>query len=75
MNEKLKELMLEAGYAAPEIALRAQKLAELIVKECVHISRDYGSSAKYSYTPSKAIVAERTAEGCATLIEANFGVK
>lgn len=25
--------MLEAGYAAPEIALRAQKLAELIIKE------------------------------------------
>lgn len=34
MNERLKELMLEAGYAAPEIALRAQKLAELVVKEC-----------------------------------------
>jgi hypothetical protein len=35
MNERLKELMLEAGYAAPELALRAQKLAELIVKECI----------------------------------------
>ena len=26
--------MIEAGYAAPEIAGRANKLAELIVKEC-----------------------------------------
>lgn len=36
MNERIKELMLEAGYAAPEIALRAQKLAELVVKECIN---------------------------------------
>ena len=34
MNERIKELMLEAGYAAPEIADRAIKLAELIVQEC-----------------------------------------
>jgi len=29
--------MLEAGYAAPEIANRAQVLADLIVQECVDI--------------------------------------
>jgi hypothetical protein len=34
MNERLKELMLEAGYAAPELAGRANKFAELIVREC-----------------------------------------
>ena len=34
MNERLLELMRQADYPAPEIALRAQKLAELIVKEC-----------------------------------------
>jgi hypothetical protein len=34
MNERLKELMLEAGYAAPEIAGRANKFAELMVEEC-----------------------------------------
>jgi len=34
MNDKLKQLMLEAGYAAPELAGRANVLAELIVKEC-----------------------------------------
>jgi RNase H-fold protein (predicted Holliday junction resolvase) len=27
--------MVQADYPAPEIALRAQKLAELIVEECV----------------------------------------
>jgi len=35
MNERLKKLMLEAGYAAPEMAGRANKLAELIVRECI----------------------------------------
>ena len=39
MNERIKELMLEAGYAAPEIALRAQKLAELIAMECMYVGR------------------------------------
>lgn len=41
MNTKLKELMIEAGYAAPEIALRAQKLAELVVRECIKVGEDY----------------------------------
>jgi hypothetical protein len=36
MNNRLRELMLEAGYAAPEIAGRANRLADLIVKECAH---------------------------------------
>ena len=35
MNKRIKELMLEAGYAAPELAGRANKLAELIVRECI----------------------------------------
>lgn len=34
MNKRLKELMIQAGYAAPELALRGQRLAELIVEEC-----------------------------------------
>ena len=38
MNERLKELMHQADYPAPEIALRAQKLAELIVRECAKIA-------------------------------------
>ena len=35
MNTHLRELMLEAGFAVPELAGRANKLAELIVRECV----------------------------------------
>lgn len=37
MNEQVKKLMLEAGYAAPELAGRANKLAELIIRECAKI--------------------------------------
>jgi len=43
MNERIRELMLKAGYVAPEIAIRAQKLAELIVKECSNIVLHYDS--------------------------------
>ena len=41
MNERLNQLMQEAGYAAPEIASRATKLAELIVQECINIAYEY----------------------------------
>jgi len=34
MNENLRKLMLAAGYAAPELAQRAQQLAELLIREC-----------------------------------------
>ena len=37
MNEQVKKLMLEAGYAAPELAGRANKLAELIIRECAKV--------------------------------------
>ena len=40
MNERLRELMIEADYAAPELAGRAQKLAELIVRECARVVND-----------------------------------
>jgi hypothetical protein len=31
MNPRLRKIMIEAGYAAPELAGRAHKLAELLV--------------------------------------------
>lgn len=40
MNERLYDLMQKAGYAAPELAGRAQKLAELITQDCSEIVRD-----------------------------------
>ena len=33
MNERIRELMQSAGYAAPELASRAQKLTELILAD------------------------------------------
>jgi len=41
-NEKIKELMKTAGYAAPEIASRAQLLSELIIDDCIHTLRNNG---------------------------------
>ena len=41
MNERLRELMSEAGYAAPELAGRAQVLAELIVRECAEFADEH----------------------------------
>lgn len=33
MNERIRELMVEAEFAAPEIAGRAQRLTELLIKD------------------------------------------
>ena len=41
MNDHLKQLMLQAGYAAPELAGRANKLAELIVRQCIGMVLPY----------------------------------
>lgn len=41
MNKRILELMKQADYPAPEMAPRAQKLAELIVRECAKIAREY----------------------------------
>ena len=41
MNERIKQLMTEAGYAAPELAGRAQVLAELIIQEFIRQNRSY----------------------------------
>jgi hypothetical protein len=40
--------MLEAGYAAPEIAGRANKLAELIVRECMAMCKTAVGNADYN---------------------------
>ena len=49
MNENLRKLMLEAGYAAPELAGRAQQLAELIVRECCDIADEVEQADMDSY--------------------------
>lgn len=38
MNTRLKQLMEESGYAAPELAGRAKKLAELLLRDAIDIA-------------------------------------
>ena len=38
MNPHLFQLMLQAGYAAPELAPRARKLCELLVRDCAKLA-------------------------------------
>ena len=40
MNKRIRELMIQSDYPAPELALRAQKFAELIVGECKKINSE-----------------------------------
>jgi hypothetical protein len=42
MNDRILELMKQADYPAPELALRAHKLAELVVRECAGVAIDNG---------------------------------
>jgi hypothetical protein len=45
MNDKISLLMKQANYPAPEMALRAQKLAKMIVFECIKIAVFKGDTA------------------------------
>lgn len=38
MNNRVRELLIEAGFVAPELAGRANKLIELIVQECIDLA-------------------------------------
>ena len=67
MNERIKELMKQADYPAPELALRAHKLAELIVRECVAICRDIDGEDN--------IDARSGRQDCAVEIREHFGVE
>jgi hypothetical protein len=42
MNERIRELMIKADYPAPELALRAQALVELILQDCMSICEELG---------------------------------
>ena len=67
MNERIKELMKQADYPSPELALRAHKLAELIVQECVAICQDTDGEDN--------IDAKSGRQDCAVEIQEHFGVK
>jgi hypothetical protein len=82
MNDRLKEIMLEAGYAAPEIAKRAQVLAELIVRDCMaqceQVAEDADFVAKSDFvTDAGRQIHEGMwggAKNCAVMIKQHFGV-
>ena len=61
LNIRIRELMVQAGYAAPEYASRAHQLVELVVRECIAICE--------SGTPTQT-----TSGGAAELIKQHFGV-
>ena len=66
MNERIKQLMIQADYPAPELALRAHRLAELIVAECVAICQDIDGEDN--------IDARSGRQDCAVEIKQHFGV-
>jgi hypothetical protein len=68
MNKKLKELMLESGYAAPEMAGRAHVLAELIVQHCIDVCEEM--AAQCGGLPGDGALAR----DCAHWIRRDFGV-
>lgn len=87
MNTLTKELAKQAGFkifgdrivAADGNSSGAatqclEKFVKLMAYECARICSDRALSADFSYTPAKALVAKRTATGCATLIKETFGV-
>lgn len=84
MNERIRQLMIEAGYAAPELATRGQKLAELIVRECAGLcDKAAEENARTFYTVTEtqevgpALVskgAQVQAEKLSRQIKEHFGV-
>lgn len=48
MKDRIEALMIEAGYAAPEIAGRAQRLADLMAREAVALCSVYSSNIDLS---------------------------
>ena len=52
-----------------------KKFAELIVRECADICITEGESYKYSFTPSKARLAESTSKHCAIMLKKYFGIE
>jgi hypothetical protein len=69
MNERIKQLMIQADYPAPELALRAHKLAELIVRECMACSIWVGKNNTNTVEPI------HTAYAINQRIKQQFGVE
>ena len=68
MNERIKQLMIQADYPAPELALRAQALVELIIQECTEtcLRMQLGNQ----YTPEEMLFQTKYRK----IIKEHFGV-
>ena len=83
MNERIKELMTQADYAAPEIAGRAQRLVELMVKDFYDICNQAWAfnereKTKEGATHAEQLVFAGAMAQCQKMkenIEQQFGVK
>ena len=75
MNERIKELMLEAGYAAPELAGRANKFAELIVRECINIVNPTQHHAVWAQSYLGGVDGLELLNSKVTNIKQHFGVE
>lgn len=52
MNENLRKIMEEVGYAAPHLASRAQELAFRIIEECARViepSEEHRADASWGF--------------------------
>jgi hypothetical protein len=74
VNNRLEELMREAGYAEPELAGRAIKLAESIIKECVTRCEEIALKHQVEET-TYAAGKKAGAFECATDLKQHFGVE
>ena len=70
MNQRIRELMIKADYPAPELALRAQALVELIVKECLDAC-SRANEIRHFVPPTQ----EQVVLSCMREIKQHFGVE
>ena len=76
MNERIKELAIEAEFSEKDLHIQGdnfQKFAELLIKDCASICEINGQSYKYSFTPARARLAESTSNHCGLMIKKHFG--
>lgn len=64
MNPRLRELMIQAGYAAPELAGRANTLVELLIAETCGVLENW-KGEPFPFDEDLAV----------SLIKEHFGVK
>ncbi len=71
MNERIRQIMLESGYAAPELAERAQKLIDLMIKECLIAIEN--TSTNHAYTSYDLDVIKHTIRRSREAVALHFG--